>query len=473
MTDTAAPIEAPTLAVGEMAAAIRTGERSPLEIAQDLLARIEANDDRLHAFSHLDREAVLIEAEVLDNEARAGRFRGPLHGVPFAVKEQYSVAGVPTLGDFTDPSPRLGEFDATVVERLKAAGCLVMGKTFMTGAGGHPPTRNPWNTAHTPGGSSSGSGAAVGARYVPFALSEQTGGSGIRPAAYCGVSALKPTYGRNSRHGMFQLVYSTDHPCIIATDIAEVERVFAITAGHDPKDPSSRRDAAYRGAAQLTEPPRIGVVRNFFPELQDPEMNDAIEDAADRLAASGADVTDFFLPDEWEAVWANHLLISMAEGGVLTMKDDERRASKGLPHRSTYPPAMESRAKFGLAKKDLGSLVPAVYYVQAQRVRRFWQTRIDEALGGYDAILMATAPGQAPKQDPPIAGDDSLLRPWSHLGNPAISIPAPTLSGDGMPLGLQLVGKQMSDEELLAVGRWAQGVLGNLPAPSLRREQNE
>lgn len=467
MTDVAIPTDIPTLTAGQMAEAIRAGELTTLQIVESLLARIDAHDEKTRAFSYLDRAAVIDEATVLTEEAQAGRFRGPLHGVPFGVKEQFYVAGIPTLGDFTDPSPAVAENDATVVARLKDAGALLLGKLFMTGPGGHPPTRNPWNTAHTPGGSSSGSGAAVGARYVPFALSEQTGGSGIRPAAYCGVSAIKPTYGRNSRYGMFPMVYSTDHACIIATDIGEVERVFAVTAGYDPKDPTSRTDAGYKGKAQLAGPPRIGVVRNFFPDLQDPEMNEAIQTAADRMAAAGAEVTDFFLPADWMTVWANQSLVAMAEGNVISMHDDERRAAKGLPHRSTYPAAMESRARFGLAKKELGSLLPATYYLHAQRVRRHWQARMAEAMTGFDAILMATAPGQAPKQNPPIAGDDSLLRPWSHLGNPAISIPAPVLSADGMPLGLQFVGRIMGDEELLAVGSWAQDVLGTLPAPTL------
>ncbi|MCW2530396.1 MAG: hypothetical protein JWM76_5256 [Pseudonocardiales bacterium] len=467
MTDVVIPTDIAALTAAEMAAAVRTGALTPLGIVEALLERIDAHDDKTRAFSYLDREGVLIEAEALTREAQASTFRGPLHGVPFAVKEQFNLAGAPTLGDFTDPSPEIAESDATAVARLKAAGALVMGKTFMTGVGGHPPSRNPWNIAHSPGGSSSGSGAAVGARYVPFALSEQTGGSGIRPAAYCGVSGLKPTYGRNSRFGMFPLVYSTDHPCIIATDINETESVFAITAGYDAKDPSSRTDAAYRGKAVLSGPPKIGVVRNFFPELQDAEMNDAIQTSADQLAAAGADVVDYYLPDDWMTVWANQLLIAIAEGGVITMKDDQQRVEKGLPHRSTYPRSMESRAKFGGTKKELGVLLPATYYLQAQRVRRYYQDKMGKALAGYDAILMATAPGQAPKQVPPIAGDDSLLRPWSHLGNPAISVPAPVLSADGMPLGLQFVGRVMGDEELLAVGRWAQDVLGTLPAPQL------
>ncbi len=457
----------PLMSASEMATAIRSGEITPIEIVEALLERVNAHDSKVRSFSYLDRETLLIEAETLTEEAKAGNFRGPLHGVPFGVKEQFIVGGVPTLGDWSDPTPDAGADDATVIANLREAGALLLGKLFMVGPAGHPPTRNPWNINHTPGGSSSGSGAAVGARFVPFSLSEQTGGSGIRPAAYCGVSGLKPTYGRNSRYGMFPMVWSTDHACIIATDIEEVAKIFEITASYDPKDPTSRPDAASSGKISLSAPPKIGVVRNFFPALQDDEMNAAIDSAAAQLAAAGADVVDFFLPEDFETVWANQAIVAACEGNVITMKDEDRRAAKGLPARGSGPKFMESRGKFGLINKDLGQLIPATYYLQAQRIRRFYQAKIEDAMSGHDAILMATAPGQAPKTVPPIAGDDSLLRPWSHLGNPAISIPAPVLSADGMPLGLQFVGKVMGDEQLLAVGAWCQRILGTLDAPAL------
>ncbi len=455
-----------TMGASEMAEAIRKGEITPLEIVTALLERISAHDGKIRAFSHLERETVLIEAEALTEEAKAGKFRGPFHGVPFGAKEQFAVKDVPSLGDWSDPKPDISTYDATVVEKLREAGALLMGKLFMVGPAGTPPSRNPWNIAHTPGGSSSGSGAAVGARFLPFALSEQTGGSGIRPAAYCGISGLKPTYGRNSRYGMFPMVYSQDHACIIATTIEEVENVFAVTAGYDPKDISTVADGEFKGSMRLSAPPKIGVVRNFFPELTDPEMNAAIDIAAGKLAAAGAEVVDFYLPAEFETVWANAAMVSLVEGGVINAKDEEQRKAKGLAPRSSYPPAVETRAKFGMFPKSFAPFIPATYYLQAQRYRRYLRDTTNASMAGFDAILMATAPGEAPA-NPLISGDASLLTPWSHLGNPAISIPAPTLSANGMPLGLQFVSATMTDEALLGVGAWCQDVLGILDIPAL------
>ena len=159
-----------------------------------------------------------------------------------------------------------------------------------------PPTRNPWNLEYSPGGSSSGSGAAVGARFVPFAMSEQTGGSGIRPAAYNGVSGLKPTFGRNSRFGMFTLSYSQDHACIIATTVADIAPGVRRDGRLRPQGPHLPPRRRLEGRGTLTKAPKIGVVRNFFPEMTEPEMQACIEAAARKLAAAGAEVVDFYLP---------------------------------------------------------------------------------------------------------------------------------------------------------------------------------
>src|SRR5690606_25686745 len=241
----------------------------------------------------------------LDEEARAGKFGGPLHGVPFGIKEQFALAGVPTRVDYKDRASPLGAADATVLERIRSAGGLLIGKTYMVGASGTPPSRNPWDLERTPGGSSSGSGAAVGARFVPFSLSEQTGGSGIRPAAYCGVSGFKPTFGRNSRRGMFIMSYSHDYPCIIGTTMEDIARVFAVTSGYDELDPTSLPLPPATPVIDVAnmKPPKIGVVRNFYPELQEPVINEAIETAAGKLKDAGATVTDVYLPEEFAWVW--------------------------------------------------------------------------------------------------------------------------------------------------------------------------
>jgi len=450
--------------VTELAAAIAAGEVTPLEITEALLARIDAYDGEVKAFSHLDREAVLDRARVLTEEARAGQLRGPLHGVPFAVKEQFLVEGAPTLLEWKDPSPEIAAHDATVVARLTDAGALLVGKLFMVGLGGSgtPPTRNPWNLGATPGGSSSGSGAAVGARFVPFSLSEQTGGSGLRPAAYCGISALKPTYGRNSRYGMTKIAHSFDHPCIIGTSIADVAAVFAVTGGGDPMDPSSVA-APVVPEPPLAAPPRIGVLRNFYPGMLKPEMQAAIDAAAEKLRAAGAEVVDFELPDEFAMVYPVNMVIGTAEGAVISMHSTEQHAAKGIVAGSTL--SVTSQSKFTKSAPELAGLVPATYYLQAQRVRRWLADTVDTSMAGFDAILTATAPGAAP-MDPSISGDPTLLTPWSTLGNPTTSIPG-GLDPAGMPLGLQLISPRMTDEHLLATSVWCEDVIGRLPAPAM------
>jgi aspartyl-tRNA(Asn)/glutamyl-tRNA(Gln) amidotransferase subunit A len=453
------------LGVTELAAAIKDGTLTPTEIAETLLARIEQYDDQVKSFSHLDREAVLAEAKVLTEEAAAGKLRGPLHGVPFGIKEQFLLEGVPTLGEWKDTSPEVATYTATIVTRLKDAGALLFGKLYMVGIGGSgtPPTRNPWNLEATPGGSSSGSGAAVGARFVPFALSEQTAGSGLRPGAYCGVSAFKPTYGRNPRDGMFQLVYSTDHACIIGTTIADVAAVFASTSGVAASDPSSVGDPAVLEPA-LTAPPKIGVLRNFFPEMIQPEMNAAIDAATEKLRAAGAEVVDFELPEEFGIVYPLNMLVGTSEAAVINMHAEEKRAAKGITP-SPKPPAIMQSKFMGRPGGPLPGFVPATYYLQAQRVRRWLADTVDESMAGFDAILTATAPGAAPF-DPSNSGDPTLLQPWSTLGSPTASIPA-GLDANGMPLGLQLISPRMTDEHLLATSVWCEDVIGRLPVPAM------
>lgn len=453
-----------SLSITEMAGAIAEGRLTPLGIAEALLARIKAYDGKIQSFSHLDEAGVLAEAAKLTAEAKAGKLRGPLHGVPFGAKEQFAVGGLATRGDWKDPNPPIAGSDATVVAKLRDAGALLMGKLYMTGPSGTPPTRNPWNLNHTPGGSSSGSGAAVGSRFVPFALSEQTAGSGIRPAAYCGVSALKPTYGRNSRYGMFQMAWSHDHACIIAPSSRDVARVFEVTAGYDTMDPSSKPGGVTPYQA-LTRPPRIGVVRNFFPELTEGYMQDAVERAAGKLAKAGADVVDFDLPDSFGLAWPNWALVMGAESTVINMHAASRREAAGRPPAVMPVGKTKPKSRWASTFRDSAPLIPATYYLQAQRLRRWIRDQVDASLEGYDAILMATAPGEAP-DDLTGSGDWSLLVCWSHVGLPTINIPG-GLSDNGLPLGLQMAGASMSDEHLLAVGAWCEDILGLLPAPEL------
>jgi aspartyl-tRNA(Asn)/glutamyl-tRNA(Gln) amidotransferase subunit A len=428
------------------ARAVAAGEITPTALTEAYLARIDALEDRVQAWCYLDHEAVLAEAACLTDEARAGHLRGPLHGVPVGVKDEFHVAGMPTYMSEPDLAPR--PEDSTAVVRLRAAGAIIMGKTHMPINGRLPPTRNPWNLDHTAGGTSSGSGAAVGARMVPLALGEQTSGSNLRPAAYCGVEALKPTYGRIGRFGMFPFAWSHDHVGLIGLTMEDIALAFSVVGGPDPRDLTSRPEPPPPADLQIgtLRPPRIGLVRNFFPEKTEPEMLAALERSAEQMRAAGAAVDDVLLPDDFGLTWMAHRIVGGAEGQTF----------RARLHAEDPDTPMSAR--------DLAaSLIPASYYLQAQRIRGYLWSKLQALFADRDALLMAVAPGPAPRGIE-TTGDPTLLIPWSGLGYPAITVNG-GLSSGGLPLGLQLVAAPMADYELMRVGAWCERTLGRLPAP--------
>lgn len=449
------------LSVEEAAQLIASGELSPVTYLEACLERIGRLDGQVRAWSYLDVEAARAQAQVLASEARAGHLRGPLHGIPTGFKEEFAVRGMPDTSEPNLPPGPVAAQDATAVARLREAGAIVLGKTFMPGRSGNPPTRNPWNLEHTAGGTSSGSGAAVGARMVPFTLGEQTFGSNLRPAAYCGVSGLKPTFGRVSRAGMWAFSYSQDHPGIIGLSMADIALVLSVIAGPDPLDPTSLKVAPppARLTADQIRPPRIGLVRNFFPERTEPSMRVTVESAATRLGSAGAPVKDVHLPDEFGLVWHTHTLVLRAEGAAINSRRNAREVAAGqeqsfLPNR--------------LGANRLGELIPSAYYLQAQRLRRrlIRLTRDVFQSQDVDVLLTAIAPGPAPR-GLDSTGDPILLAPWSHLGLPAICVQSGQRSPEGLPLGLQVAALPLADHDLLGWGAWMEQVLGRLPAPSL------
>jgi aspartyl-tRNA(Asn)/glutamyl-tRNA(Gln) amidotransferase subunit A len=435
------------LGVRAIAAAVARGQCSPTEVLEAFLGRIDAVDPRVQAWSFLDRDDARAQAHDLTHEAHAGKLRGPLHGVLVAVKDEFHIKGQPTGMRGWSRLPLEPE-DATCVARLRSAGAIILGKTHMPVNGKNPPTRNPWNLEHTAGGTSSGSGAAVGARMAPVAIAEQTVGSGLRPAAYCGVSAIKPTYGRISRFGCYPFIWSLDHVSIIGLSMEDIALVLSVIAGEDSRDQTSLRMPAPEadlGMAAVA-PPRIGLVRNFFPERTEPVMQQAVAAAMERLRAAGASVVDLELPEEFGLAWSIRPLLD-AEMHLFHAYDQAI---------SPYAPA---------PKPQPSDLVPANYYLQARRVRSWLSRRIGDAIREFDAILMAATPTSAPK-GLASTGNAALLTPWSSLGLPAITIPA-GLCPEGLPLGLQLVAPALADYKLLQVGAWCEAVLGRLPSPPL------
>lgn len=430
----------------DIAVGVAAGEFTPNEVVEAYLARINALEERIQAWSHLDRDAVRAEAAILSGEAAAGRLRGPLHGVPVGIKDEFHVAGTVTHMASPEPQPE----DAAAVARLRAAGAIIMGKTHMPVEGQMPPTRNPWNLDHTPGGTSSGSGAAVSARMVPVALGEQTAGSNLRPAAFCGVEALKPTYGRISRFGCYPFTWSHDHVGIIGLTMADIALLLSALAGPDPRDRNSLPDPAPPPDLEIStiRPPRIGVIRNFFPERTEPAMQAAIDASAARMQAAGAQVRNVLLPEGFEIVWTIHRVVGGPEGFTLHSRRYAEEPDQPLT-----------------ARRLASALIPASYYLQAQRIRHYLWTRVQELFSDVDALLLAVAPGPAPKGFGS-TGETTMLAPWSCLGYPAITVNG-GLSPEGLPLGLQFVGAPLADYSLLRTGAWAEKVLGRLPVPPM------
>ena len=439
------------LPASEIAAAVAKGSLTPTEVVEAFLARIDAVEDRVRAWCYLDRDHVRAQAHTLTEEARAGLLRGPMHGVPVGIKDEFHIKGLPTyMKDRNDPpEPE----DATPVARLRAAGAIIMGKTTMPYDRQPPPTRNPWNLEHTAGGTSSGSGAAVAARMVPIALGEQTAGSNLRPAAYCGLAGLKPTFGRISRFGCYPFSYSHDHPGLIGQNCEDIALALSVMAGSDERDPSSLPDPPPPPRLDLAGlmPPRIGLVTNIFPERAEPVMRQALERSASRLRDVGAMVQDVQLPDEFGIVWQVHQVVGGPESTTFHAK---RRADRGEAFKLVEP-------------RRVSALIPATYYLHAQRVRRWLHDRMRRFFADCEvaALLMPAAPGAAPK-GLSSTGNASLLVPWSCLGFPALTING-GLSPEGLPLGLQFVGAPGSDYPLLHVGAWCENVLGRLPGPEI------
>ncbi|MGD9935221.1 MAG: amidase, partial [Dehalococcoidia bacterium] len=403
----------------------------------------------------IDRDRALSEAKLLEAEAASGNLRGPLHGVPVALKDVFDAEGMPTIANSRTTTAEPILRDSIVAARFWAAGAIILGKATtveFAGMGIPPETRNPWNLAHTPGGSSSGSGAVVGARMVPAAIGTQTGGSNLRPAAYNGVCGFKGSYGRIGRTGCIAVSYSLDHPGIIARDVDDLALIFSVLAGYDPGDPATL-DSPVPPAVPvaLGRAPRLGIVRDFFFEKSDSEMCAAVDACANQYAAAGATIAEVKLPTFFDLHAAAHKVVMASESVIVHSRRHATKLDLMTPrHRNSF---------------EVNSLVPATFYLQAQRIRRAMVAELAALFTGVDALIMPTAPGPAP-EGLDSTGDASLLSPWSFVGFPAASIPA-GLASNGLPMGLQIVGRPLGDGAVLAVAQWCQEVTGLLPAPPM------
>jgi aspartyl-tRNA(Asn)/glutamyl-tRNA(Gln) amidotransferase subunit A len=462
--------------IAGLAGQIRAGRLSPVEVTRECLARIDRLDGRLRTFITLDAEGALRAAGILEAEARAGRWRGPLHGVPLAYKDLCHIPGLPTSCGTRFPSYFVGAGEATVVSRLAAAGAITLGKLNMTelatGPFGdnahHGDAQNPWKPGHCAGGSSSGSGAGVAARLFPGALGTDTGGSIRLPAACCGIVGLKPTYGRVSRAGIMPLAWSMDHVGPMTLTVRDAAILLGVMAGADPADATASRrpvpDYAGALARGRIEGLRIGVPENYFFDGVEAEMAAAVRAAAREMDKLGARVTGIRLPDPG-AMNDLSTIVSRAESAAV-------HGRLLREHPGEMQAVVRRRIEIGLA-------IPAHDYLQALRLRAHLTREFVRAVFGEVDVLMAPViPEPAPALPAVTSGDveeivarmgrfSRLTRPWNGLGLPALALPC-GFAGSGLPLALQLIGRPFAEATVLRAGHaWEEACGGWTRRPPL------
>lgn len=424
---------------------IQKGSLSPVDLLDQCFARIDRYEERVRAWVMLDRAGARAEAERLTAELKRGERRGPLHGIPLGIKDIFDVFDWPTACGSKLWAQSIARRDSTCVERLRRAGAVFLGKTVTTAYASFdpPPTRNPWDLTRTPGGSSSGSAAAVASGMCLGALGSQTGGSITRPAAFCGVAGCKPTYGRVSVDGVMPLAHSMDHPGPMARCVRDLALILQAIAGIDERDPSCSHLMVPDYEAALLSPTgrrlSLGLVRGLFEDRADPSMQQLMTQTAERLAKAGAEVIPIALPADFSEILSWHRTLMAVEAAMF----HQLRLKK---HPEDYPPRIRSLIEEGLA-------TPAPVYAQAKQNQQRLIDELPDALHRVDALIMPAAIGAAP--DAATTGDPAFNSPWSFTGFPLISFPVGR-SPEGMPLSVQFVGPPWSEAKLFQVAAWCE-----------------
>lgn len=441
----------PSLA--EASAAIASGALSPVALTEAALARIAALDPKLNAFITVTADRARRAAAAAEAEIKAGKRRGPLHGIPYALKDIYDVAGVRTTAHSKLLIDNVAKEDATSTAKLEAAGMVLLGKlsTHEFARGGptdalpFPNAKNPWNTAHFAGGSSSGSGVAVASGLVGLAMGSDTAGSIRLPATFCGIVGLKPTYGVISRRGVVPLSFTLDHAGPLTRTVEDCALAMQALAGHDPGDPGSAHEPVpdygadlRKGVAGLT----IGRARAYDEEAGvDAEVTAALDEAAAQWRALGARVVDVMLPSK-RRMDACIQTILLAEGFAI--------------HGEWLRTRPQDYGRVTRERLMMGAFVSGADYVQAQRLRRIITAELDAVLAGCDAILCAGNPSAAPRlvdvDEGPFRKSHPITGPFNASGHPALALPC-GFGATGLPLGLQLIGRNYGEAMLLRIAQ--------------------
>lgn len=424
------------LSANQIARGVRSGARTASSAIEHHLDVIDGADGDIEAWVTVDRDGARFAAGEVDTGDRSGL---PLAGVPVGIKDIIDVAGLPTTAGAAAFAHRTPEADAQVVRQLKAAGAIVLGKTATTEFAYMAPaaTRNPWNLEHTPGGSSSGSAAAVASGMVPVALGSQTVGSVLRPAAYCGIVGFKATYGSISTEAVVPLAWSFDHVGVFGHSVEDIAMVFDVVA------PEAAAQSARHGGL-----PRIGVLRGYAADRLSDELARHLEVLITGTLAGTVEFFDAQIPtrEEW-----------LAAGLVVLAADAATYHAEAFGrHEGDYREQTATLVRQGLATF-------ATDYIRAQRALMELRVRMAGVIEGFDALMLPVAPGPAPR-GLEFTGDSSFCAPASFSRAPSISLPT-AVNSDGLPLAMQLIGHSEGDRDLLALAGQVEAALGFTETP--------
>jgi aspartyl-tRNA(Asn)/glutamyl-tRNA(Gln) amidotransferase subunit A len=447
------------LPVTELARRIRSKQLSPVELTESYLARSRELGPRLNAYATLTPELALKQARAAEEEISAGKYRGPLHGIPYAAKDLLAVKGYPTTWGARPYLDQRFDYDATVVRKLEAAGAVLLGKAAMielaggmgyryASASASGPAKNPWNTDYWTCGSSSGSAAVTGAGLAAFAIGTETWGSIICPSGFCGLSGLRPTYGRVSRHGAMALSYTMDKIGPIARSADDCDVVLKAISGHDAGDLGSlpETSARYSGAEVLKGRLRVGWLTNQWKELS-PDVNQATLAARQVLEKSpSVAMSNVSLPDgPWEV--AAGVIISVEGASAFRKLIQSGRAS-------------ELNDPLGQIGGYMNEEISASDFILAQRIRAVCQAKMEEIFARVDVLAAASLPVTATKLDANLDLALTFADPIGGIGNfcglPAISVPS-GFGEHGLPVSLQFVGRALEEAKVVQAARIFQG----------------
>jgi aspartyl-tRNA(Asn)/glutamyl-tRNA(Gln) amidotransferase subunit A len=437
------------LTVAELAEHIRTKKLSPVELTEAYLHRSETVGAKLNAFATLTRERALREAKQAEAEINGGKYRGPLHGIPYAAKDLLAAKGYPTTWGARPYAKQSFDFDGTVIERLHRAGAILIGKAAMIELAGGMGYRfgtasisggakNPWNETCWTCGSSSGSGAIVASGCAAFAIGTETWGSIVCPSAYCGVSGLRPTYGRVGRGGAMALSYSMDKIGPMARSANDCGMILHAIAGHDATDngslPESEAAFHYKRASTTL---RIGVLTNAWKDVN-PEIAKITDDAVATLRHAGVVTGDATLPEgPWEV--AAGVVISVEGASAFDTLIESGRVA-------------ELTDPLGRIGGYINQTVPGSDYLRALRIRSILQRKIDTLFDKYDVVVAASLPVAATSMETNLETDLAFSDPLGGIGNfcglPAISVPS-GFTSKNLPIGLQFVGRALGDDAVI------------------------